>query len=173
MDDLELAWQAGIFDGEGSVALSDIGQLLVSIGHSQSLVIETFKYYPHWNINRTSTNVLSLLWSNENCRYLLETLVPYLRLKKRQGELALEYLNEKSKYLDGRIPGSGKPRKSDKENDMVFRYFTAIKELNTARPLRANYWDWRDDPISRKELGQQEREMLRRKYGGGRDSNDT
>ena len=172
MNKIELAWQAGVFDGVGSIALSDVGQLIVAIGHSQPLIIETFRLYPRWNINRTSANVLSLSWSNENCRCLLEALVPYLHLKQRQGELALEYLGEKPAYLGQRVLGQGKPRKSAEEQKMIAKYFCAIKELNSVRPLRADYWRWRDDPISREELGRQEREALRRKYSGGGESNN-
>lgn len=161
MNEIDLAWRAGVFDGEGCIVLNSVGTLRVSISNTSPAVIRSFKEYPDWNLNRCSVSCLVLAWCNERCRSLLEALLPYLRVKKEQARLALAFLDKKKALRHKRLPVTrGKFRKSEEELELDLEYLAKMKSLNSERPFKAIYWEWQSEPITKKELREQDRKEL-------------
>ena len=115
---LHMAYLAGLFDGEGSFCLcrqpnkakAKDGHVnicihpMVRIGMTDEPIIkmihETFKIghsydegvrkdRPHYKIMHR-WNVIS----RDGCKEVIEKLLPYLRIKKKQAELVLQFCNE-------------------------------------------------------------------------------
>jgi len=105
LNHLDLAYLAGIFDGEGSISITKSHRnkkfnptyaIRISVQmcnpYIPHLFLDTFggsincyehkgNQLPHWHWH---------LWSTKAIPFL-ETLMPYLRLKKNEAELAIEF----------------------------------------------------------------------------------
>ena len=101
---VDLAWMAGFMDGEGSIgAYTRYYNVYVSITNTERWMLELFKF-------AFGGNVYDLLGGEVNwkARYeykisgdkalvMLRALLPYLKLKKGQAELAVQYLEHRKR----------------------------------------------------------------------------
>ncbi len=99
MNDTDLAYIAGFFDGEGSIFISKSKKqyfLTVSISNTNLPVLESIRAMGG-NISKSPDNrenhsqLFRLrLYCNEAKKFL-EKILPYLRIKKEQAKLAIEF----------------------------------------------------------------------------------
>ena len=108
----ELAYMAGLFDGEGCVHIARIHtkkrnltyQLVCKISMYSLSTLEIFKTSFGGSIRRETTheksNKYGLLYSwaiwGRNSVSFLEKLIPYLRIKKAEANLAIEFQSKKA-----------------------------------------------------------------------------
>jgi hypothetical protein len=151
MDKFELAWQAGLFDGEGSISISvKSAALLVAVSSVSSLVIDSFRVYDKYNEYSVSRTCRMLAWSGEKSRSILTTLLPYLRVKRKQAELALQFLDAKNSCVPRRVSSSsrrGRRRRSNEEVSMIRKYAAEIESLNSERPYEDILWGLKGDAL--------------------------
>lgn len=108
MEERDLFYAAGIIDGEGCITLRYHNKdgrsrplLQVSVGNTDQWLVEWLRSSFGGNITyrqRVQKNWKPLwLWSAENkiAGEFLELIIPYLRLKKPQAELAIEFQSRK------------------------------------------------------------------------------
>lgn len=103
MKDLELAYIAGFFDGEGSICIvartrgtwNTEHRLWVAIGQKDGATLDTIKENFGGNVYRVKRDD-SFYWaiSNRNAYNFLKALYPYLQYKKPQAELAFKFYEE-------------------------------------------------------------------------------
>lgn len=101
MQKTDLAYLAGFFDGEGSVYLvhehTDNYQLFISVSSIDKWILEWFVLAFGGKVNRQyrakGNRKESWQWRMVDCKaeVVLRALLPYLKLKKPQAELALEF----------------------------------------------------------------------------------
>ena len=108
----ELAYMAGLFDGEGCIHIARINtkkrrltyQLVCKVSMYNLPVLEMLKEYFGGSIRRESKdkihNKYGLLHSwaiwGGNSTSFLKQLMPYLRIKKTQANLAIEFQSKKT-----------------------------------------------------------------------------
>ncbi len=100
MSDTDLAYIAGFFDGEGSIFVSKSKKqyfLTVSISNTNLLVLESIRRIMGGGISKSPDkreNCSQLfrlrLYCNEAKKFL-ERILPYLKIKKEQAKLAIEF----------------------------------------------------------------------------------
>ena len=100
MSDTDIAYIAGFFDGEGSIFVSKSKKqyfLTVSISNTNLLVLESIQKIIGGNISKSpdnrenSSQLFRLrLYCNEAKKFL-ERILPYLKTKKEQARLAIEF----------------------------------------------------------------------------------
>ncbi len=98
--ELDLSYLAGFFDGEGSINLltrkrnkwNTEYQITVAIGQKDGATLDWIKDNFGGNVYLVKRDG-SFFWacSNRQAKLFLEKLLPYLRYKKPQAELALTY----------------------------------------------------------------------------------
>lgn len=102
-----LAYTAGIFDGEGSITIrkARIGkckpsiQLAVAMGNTNEWLVQFFcmQFGGHWRIrgkNKRFENAKPFWeWqaNGKEAARFLESILPYLQIKRPQAELAIEF----------------------------------------------------------------------------------
>jgi hypothetical protein len=112
--DLDLAYAAGIVDGEGTIGITEIGarpkkgrknpqhRIYVAVAMTDAAIpllmsemfggsVNTYHYHPERNRPQTRWSL-----SGKRAVLCLEALLPYLRLKNAQAELAINF---QEKYL--------------------------------------------------------------------------
>lgn len=110
IDDVELAWMAGFFDGEGSIFVFHLRprpqnshgqyQIRVAIANTNEEILQRFLVFggkvfqTHW-LTKTSTGLHRDgyrydLSTAEGCAFFLKTLLPYLKLKKEIAAKTIE-----------------------------------------------------------------------------------
>ena len=133
LNDLEKAYLAGIIDGEGTVALAHAANRytlrpLVNVSNCDMRLMAWLKARIQFgnvvsrgkprksNWKKGYIFMIEYAWK---CKVVLELILPYLILKRRQAELLLEYCSshEKGKYT---------------ERDLVI--FLELKALNKRGP---------------------------------------
>ena len=101
----DLQYIAGFFDGEGSISLFCRGavkykthQLQVQITNTDGDVLkwidEVLGKEGHFHLKHRTGNQRScwdLQWTSLRAEKVLETLIPFLKTKRKQAELALEF----------------------------------------------------------------------------------
>lgn len=121
IEPLDAAWIAGILDGEGSISVSKttkgrtrdgvyyggpIYGLRLGVIMTSTVALEFFSSYfggvvvPHKSQNKRQL----YRWSVSEWRAVrvLATLSPYLRIKRRQAELAISFMHTKRREFRGR-----------------------------------------------------------------------
>jgi len=133
MKEIEIAYMAGVFDGEGSIIIGKskqstnrigIGyQLLLSLGMADKSIPDLFcstfgGFVFDIPAHRTEfvKNALKTQWiwriNSKKAMQCLEILIPYLRVKKDEARLAITFQTAKS--IHGGIKGiRGHPPKTD------------------------------------------------------------
>lgn len=103
------AYTAGIFDGEGYVGIDRISKstgsktihhgIRVVISQKDGLIMNWLKSNFGGNVyqQRNNTDYFIYRWRihSKKAAYFLETIYPYLIIKKEQVKLALEFVNER------------------------------------------------------------------------------
>ena len=115
MSDLDLAYIAGFFDGEGSVVITqgERKRLVLSV-----VVVQTDVLILHWvrsilgregaihsrsrEGSLGSKPIYALQWSAASAARVLETLLPYLKVKKAKAEIALDFQRSMTRKHCGR-----------------------------------------------------------------------
>ncbi|MHA1627255.1 MAG: LAGLIDADG family homing endonuclease [Candidatus Asgardarchaeia archaeon] len=106
MSDTGVAYIAGFFDGEGSIFISKSKKqyfLTVSISNTNLHVLEEVQKIIGGNISKSpdnrenSSELFKLrLYCNEAKKFL-EKILPYLKIKKEQAKLAIEFQSKMEK----------------------------------------------------------------------------
>ncbi len=113
MKKTDCAYYAGIFDGEGTIGMYAIGKktlnqrrtycLRVQVVSTDEWIIQSLKFAFGGNIfiearKNNPRWATAYRWFLQKRRTIgfLETILPYLRLKRPQAELALKYLRHKT-----------------------------------------------------------------------------
>lgn len=130
MTSQELAYAAGILDGEGSIIIShtkyQYAVLFVTVSNTHHGVIK----WLHKNFggsvyqNKQPKRKLCYKWtlcSNQAVRFL-EVIYPFLMIKKERAKIAIKFQNKKSKQ------GTGPSNIKIKQNDLKVYY--QMKRLN-------------------------------------------
>lgn len=102
ISELEAAYLAGLFDGEGCIACNfhPSGGIVLSVrfcNTNEAAVIRMYQLFEgclnevKWNPRNQKKRIWQWSLGGGNCRFFLETLLPYLKIKKKQAELALAY----------------------------------------------------------------------------------
>jgi hypothetical protein len=134
------SYYAGFLDGEGSVSIDktrktngrQIWQLVVSISNrNPRALLEMHRRYGGSLIPRYKTGRRGMLWQFGLCTgsasRFLSDLLPYLRLKKRQALLALEFQREVSKRFGAKYNHHGL---SGSEIAIRERFYRKVCQLN-------------------------------------------
>jgi hypothetical protein len=118
-DKVDLAYLAGLIDGEGCITLGRTVRAGQRRGESRtydSLTIvntnrdvllwvqEVFGGRIHANIKREQGWKTAFSWYATNPASVLKAILPYLKIKKRQAEIFLEFCATKRRYGKSRIP---------------------------------------------------------------------
>jgi len=131
MNNIEIGYAAGLFDGEGSVGISkrSSGQIFLQVQISMRC-----KEIPEWFGNHFGGNAVVYKqgkhalgsgpickWSISGCsaHEFLEIIAPYLIEKREQAEVALEFPN-----------GTGKRLTSDERKEREYLH-RVMKDLHT------------------------------------------
>lgn len=110
--ELHLAYFAGIFDGEGWVSITRTRpygrhvtprySLYIGVANTYLPVLEAMKLLFGGSLGKTAkVNLQCYAWrlTSHNAVRFLEALLPYLRIKRMQAEIGIEYMSVVS---DGR-----------------------------------------------------------------------
>lgn len=133
MTDLEAAYLAGVFDGEGSFVITSIPStskksgsnrryhlLMVSITNTSDTLMKWLESYGA-TIYRTGRGGLNKLkisrasWSNRRALPILEAILPYMIIKKEAVEVCLEFVNRLSDRTEKHPKFSGGRRMPNEE----------------------------------------------------------
>jgi len=114
MKKTDLAYLAGLFDGEGCIRIASQklkrakqgrqNELVMQVGSSDEWVCQTFKMAFGGSIGTRVAETRTRIWEWKACakiaRSCLEVLLPYLHLKRPQAEIAIAF--QKAKKYRGR-----------------------------------------------------------------------
>ena len=110
MDSKNLAYLAGIVDGEGSINITQYKTKSNSIRWRPSIKVgmvdkepiklfsETFGFKIYESKIKSGRTVYTCEAAWKGCRKILESLFPYLRAKKQLAELVINFCNHVSEY---------------------------------------------------------------------------
>ena len=108
MKKTDIAYMAGIFDGEGCIVIHDRSYFTksglkrtryypeINVANTNEWIIHQFKFAFGGSLylRKKKTNKSQAIWvwqtTSKKATMCLEVLLPYLKLKKRQAELAIE-----------------------------------------------------------------------------------
>lgn len=94
------SWLAGFFDGEGWITINNLNHipnsLVIGIGNTNEYIIKLIRKWFKGNIRyRILKGISKNCWffeaHNKNAVTFLETIYPYLFIKKEQAYIGLEY----------------------------------------------------------------------------------
>ena len=136
--DLNLAYLAGLVDGEGSISIkhnkvTNVYSATISVGMTQTeglhLLVEMFggKIREDFTSNRKSTMYRWQLTSKADVSRVLEALLPYLRVKKDIAVKVLTFYNEGVFLKGGR--GTTSVEEQERRKDLYLK----VKKLNNVR----------------------------------------
>ena len=132
-----LAYTAGIIDGEGSIMITRGGsyRMRVQVG-----MVE--EYIPKWlhfsfggslqirRMEKPKRNIAQWTIANQLAAEFLKAILPYLKIKRGQAEIALEFQSQRRK--SGGIKGKrGQPFKTEAELAVEEAQFILMKNLKS------------------------------------------
>jgi hypothetical protein len=137
----DLAYTAGMVDGEGHIGLapnkSSFVPILIVTNTDQRIIdwlFERFSGAIHHHDRNNALHKARHNWrlQGKHATRLLELLLPYLVLKRKQAEIAISFYAPGVSFHDGprRIPGSELERRTSLHRD--------LKELNKRGPTSHN-----------------------------------
>ena len=105
MKDTDIAYLAGVIDGEGCIMINRFATDRSMIGYQYRIIVEitmcdyhTIKYLAdafarpiEKRVIRSGKTACKIIWRNGPAAALLETILPYLRGKKAQAVACLEF----------------------------------------------------------------------------------
>ena len=129
MKKTDLAYVAGIVDGEGCIYLEHNSkgksfQLSVSVGSTDAWICEWLKFaFGGCTYEMKTKNMPMRKWEirTKQAGQFLESILPYLRLKKPQAELAIQ-------FQKARNPGPG-IRRTDAQRAVEEAQYILMKNL--------------------------------------------
>jgi len=155
----DLIYAAGFFDGEGSIGIYEMGSspkkrqtahlaLVMNVtGTSQSIIMwwkNTFggRIARVCNSHRDVRRADSWKWccDAKMAREVLELLVPYLKLKKVEAEIALEFQRHKDSYPAWSHRNSKGRNTKLPDNVVQFRRELADKLKAQKRSYKESWW---------------------------------
>ncbi len=151
--DLQLAYLAGLVDGEGSISIkhnkvTNVYSATIAVGMTQleglKLLVEVFggKIREDLTSNRKSTMYRWQLTSKADVTRVLEALLPFLRVKK---DLAVKVLTF---YREGVFQKGGRGTTSIAEQERRKDLYCKVKELNNVRaPATTNRANTREGEV--------------------------
>jgi|GEM_PF-4159330 len=96
----DIIWIAGFFDGEGSIHLTTNGCIQVRIYNKN---IDALKFiqskFPAGRIYKYNS-CYNIRFNGKKALTFLEAILPYLKVRKKEAELAVEYLKNDSRNID-------------------------------------------------------------------------
>jgi hypothetical protein len=134
MGELELAWAAGLFEGEGTISINKahtnhLSTLRCMVGNTDIEVVQFFlqRWGGHWHEIKASGNKRTAWkWSvaATKAAKFIGDIAPYLRTErvKVKATLGLEFQAQKSVCY--------KTRRSKEYRATQFSYYLRMKELN-------------------------------------------
>lgn len=162
MDDFVI-WAAGFFDGEGSISINrPYYALVVGISSSCHSVLEIFHQRYKGYLNRTNTagrvilegkykskvDCYQFIFDYDSASVFLREILPYVKVKKAQVELALEYIptiKNLASLRGGRCAGKKMTGLERKARLDFFKRLKAIREGSKPIPLT--------EPLTSPQLG--------------------
>jgi hypothetical protein len=134
MSELELAWAAGLFEGEGTISINKahtktLGMLRCMVGNTDKEIVDFFlqRWGGHWHeVKASGHKRTAWKWSvaaKKAARFIAD-IAPYLRTTrvKEKAALGLEYQAQKSlRYW---------VRRSNEYRATQLSYYIRMKELN-------------------------------------------
>jgi len=143
MTKVELAYMAGIMDGEGSIGINKIKnyngtnttyyRLLVQVGMVEGCIPQwlcdsfggSIAVRPKIKPRRAVTN-----WqiANKQAVIFLQAILPYLKIKKQQAEIAIDFQSKRLQSC-GAIGKRGRPFKTSAEQKDEEAQFIMMKTL--------------------------------------------
>ncbi len=100
----DLQYLAGFFDGEGCIGLymRKAWTAQVTVSQVNTDVLDLYgQLSPIYTVTKVGKRVSNYTWYSRNAIPVVEGLYPYLRVKRAQAELFMEW----AKYSDARLPG--------------------------------------------------------------------
>ena len=131
ISDTDLAYIAGYFDGEGCVLINGTSTIQITIVNTYKPTLEWLKSLFNGSVSeryiQKEVHRVSYSWqlSGNNACIFLETLLPFLREKKKQAELAI---------LFHKLPRWNGVKTS--ENNVAIYKKKIIEELKTLKKVR-------------------------------------
>jgi len=137
MRDTDLAYMAGIVDGEGSINLikassrhrHPAGEIYAQLGvtNTNEWVIRWFQYTFGGSINKDKKGCYRWNVTHRKAAKILRVLLPYLRIKKPQAELAILFQSRKisSKHM------SAGARVIEEADRIRIKHLNTIGDLDT------------------------------------------
>ncbi len=149
----QIAYTAGLFDGEGSISVSiyDRGYkngsqtLTCNITSTDPDIIPMLKTW--WDISgsvyyheRVAHDNMSTFWAwqirTREAKFILQHIYPYLNIKKARAELAILYIDWKSV-----IPNNGAAGKNDFDMEIERDVWSTMRYLNSKPvPVQHNHF---------------------------------
>lgn len=147
MNETDLAYSAGFFDGEGSISIylqeRRWHKLHISIGNTDRPVLQAIHALlggSLWNGSREIPGHRPMyFWGATDCnaKRILELLLPHLHVKRAQAELAIKFQTMKSTHVRYRGgPGGGSNPVSPEEWAARETIRQRIKSLNGVTPRK-------------------------------------
>ena len=152
MDDF-IIWAAGFFDGEGSISINRPSYaLVVAVTGSNKSVLEMFRQRYKGYLNRISkagkiilegkykskVDCYQFIFEYDNATVFLRQVLPYLKVKKEQAELALEYIptiKNLASLRGGRLAGKKMTGLERKARINFCKRLKTIREGSSPMPL--------------------------------------
>ena len=146
MNKIDLAYAAGIIDGEGNIGIvkrqwskrNDKYHLQVRVAMCDREVPEWFQSHfggsisIHKRTNPKHRPVYTWQISHRSCIPMLKAILPYLICKKPQAELGI--LFQETKHFGGGIKGKGgRPAKPEAELALEETRYIQMRQLKTVR----------------------------------------
>lgn len=135
---VELAYIAGFIDADGSITLNrwakgDGFQTAVIVTNSDRNVIDWFAGIFHTKVKKRQKSkrgkkdlYYAAVYRLRDTKALLERILPYLKVKKRQGLIALEFCNIRVSGLDS----PNRPRTGFPHTKREFELYKEMHQLN-------------------------------------------
>lgn len=142
MTDTDIAYIAGLFDGEGCIQIYHVIQpdgahqwdLRCHLAQKFDYLPNLLKFYFGGSVRLDSKNHQVYKWntSSRKSYEFLKTICPYLKIKKPQAELGIKYQERVMSHLGRGVLHSAPPKRlSDEELNTRESMRILMKELKT------------------------------------------
>lgn len=133
----EAAYAAGFFDGEGcitaQVAKDGSTRLHVRIGQKFVDPLEFVQLHFGGKLSQCKDGMFYIEWSGRSALPVIEAMLPYLIVKRRQAELAVEWCS--LGYVNGTSTAAAKLGQKRMSEENRTRRIEIVRELKTAKAV--------------------------------------
>lgn len=145
-----IIWAAGLFDGEGSVSINRPAYgLVVGIANSYRSALELFKQRYAGYINpitkrgqdifhdkyKARVTCYQFIFTWDSAKAFLMAVLPYLRIKKLEAELALDYISTITNLASLRGGRRAGIKMTGLERGARFEFFKKLKAIREGSSL--------------------------------------